>query len=136
IKEFEKGGRRPVDFISFLVTLPQFNQAPRALTENQILSRKAIQILKTCHSCHVQNSSDMINYWDLTELPYGPTESARLWALDSLKEVLDYKNGGVQPSMPPKSSQWRPTRAEYQTLRQWIDRGAPDLNGQPQVGGK
>ena len=134
VEEFEKVGRRPLDFIQYLITLPQFNQAPRALTEDQILARKAVKVLKTCHSCHSQNPSEIINYWDLTEFPYGPNETSRQWALNSLKEVIDYKNKSERPTMPPKSSQWRPTRSEYDLLRKWIDRGAPDLNGQPQVG--
>lgn len=134
VDEFEKVGRRPLDFIQYLTTLPQFNQAPRALTEDQVLSRKAVKVLKTCHSCHSQNPSEIINYWDLTEFPYGPNETSRQWALDSLKEVIDYKNGSELPTMPPKSSQWRPTRSEYDLLIKWIDRGAPDLNGHPQVG--
>jgi hypothetical protein len=136
VKEFENVGRRPQEFISYLVSLPQFNQAPRALTENQILARRAVKILKTCHSCHIQNSDDMTVYWDVTDFPYGANEESRQWALDSLKDVLDHKNGGEKPTMPPKSSQWRPTRSEYDLLRTWIDRGAPDLEGRPQVGVK
>lgn len=133
VKNFNSVQRKPVDFILYLVSQPEFKKAPKPLTEDQLLARQAVQILKTCHSCHRQNESEMIDYWDMSVLPFAKDLKTRINRITELKKQLDTQNNSHSPKMPPRSSLWRPTPQEYSVLNQWLKKGAPDLNGVLQV---
>lgn len=133
VEYFNSVDRKPIDFILYLVNQPEFKRAPLPLTENQLLARQAVRILKTCHSCHKQNESELIDYWDMSSLPYAKDLKTREERVAEIKKQLDTKNNSQRPRMPPRSSIWRPTQQEYSILNKWLRSGAPDLNGELQV---
>lgn len=133
VKYFNSVGRKPLDFILYLVSQPEFKKAPLPLTENQTLARQAAGILKTCHSCHKQNESELIDYWDMSSFPFGKDLETRESRVAEMKKQIDTKNNSSNPKMPPRSSLWRPTEQQYSILNKWLNAGAPDLNGQLQV---
>jgi cytochrome c553 len=133
VQFFNSIDRKPVDFILYLVSQPEFKKAPLPLTENQLLARQAAGILKTCHSCHKQNESELIDYWDMSSFPFAKDLKTRESRVAEMKKQLDTKNNSSNPKMPPRSSLWRPTQQEYLILNKWLTTGAPDLNGDLQV---
>jgi hypothetical protein len=133
VEHFTSIDRKPIDFILYLVEQPEFKKAPMPLTENQLLAREAVRVLKTCHSCHKQNESELIDYWDMSVFPYGQDLKTRELRVAEMKKQLDTKNNSQRPRMPPRSSVWKPTQQEYSILNQWLKKGAPDLNGELQV---
>jgi hypothetical protein len=46
---------------------------------------------------------------------------------------MDIDNNGLNPSMPPKDSLWKPSQDEFAMIKKWMDRGSPDFQGNPQV---
>lgn len=135
MKQFDAVGRKPVDFVKYLVNQEEFKAAPRPLNENQILARRAIKIAKTCNSCHVQKEDDMTYYWDVSAPPFGNSLQSRRDSIEEMQKQLDVMNGGKNAKMPPRSSQWKPTAQEYQTLKKWLEVGAPGLDGKSQLEG-
>lgn len=134
VEQFEKGDRRPIDFITFLVQTPEFRTRPILLTENQILARKAGKILKRCYDCHKdQDLNPQMKTWDLSDLPYGEDTAHRLALIRQLVHAVDLENNGERSRMPPKESVWKLSPQEFETLKLWIAEGAPDYSGRRQV---
>lgn len=134
VAAFEKGGRRPWDFVAYLVQTSEFKKPPVLLTESQILARNAAKILKRCYDCHKDQYENLeMQEWDLTDLPYGTTPQARAYAINQLSSALDIKGNGAKKYMPPKDSLWQLSTDQYDTLKKWIQEGAPDYSGQRQI---
>lgn len=134
VQKFDQLGRKPQDFVAYLVTTPEFRAKSENLTEDQLLSRKAVSILQNCVNCHQNEpqSGDM-KYWDLTSLPYADTPEFRQYAIDRLDFALDITGDGSKRIMPPPDSMWKLSNDDYQVLRKWILHGAPDFQGTLQV---
>jgi hypothetical protein len=131
IKVFNKVGRKPQDFISYLVTLPEFKEKPAILTEDQLLARGVVKIFKNCNSCH--DTDDDADVPDLTNLPYSKDPRRREGIVNAIKKELDIEHNGAKATMPPKDSLWKLSQDEFATIQKWITRGAPDFQGVPQV---
>ncbi|HWU44747.1 MAG TPA: hypothetical protein VN132_14945, partial [Bdellovibrio sp.] len=134
VQAFEKGGRRPLDFISYLVQSREFKAPPVFLSEEQLLARKAAKVLRRCYDCHKdQTDNPEIQAWDLTDLPYGNDPAGRNFSVHQIAWVLDIPHDGAKKKMPPKESLWQLSPDEFETMKQWITQGAPDYSGQRQV---
>jgi len=57
-------------------------------------------------------------------------------AINLLKKALDTDHDGLKKKMPPKDSLWKLGQEDFDTLKKWIDHGAPDFNGTLQVAPK
>lgn len=130
IQKFNQVGRKPKDFVAHLVSLPEFKEKPAILTEDQLLSRRVVKIFKNCNSCHESTDEDV---WDLTNLPYSRDARLRERKINALKKVLDIDGDGRRAEMPPEDSLWQLSQDEFATIKNWINRGAPDFTGKVQV---
>lgn len=130
ITAFNKVGRKPKDFVTYLVSRPEFKAKPQILTEEQVLAHRVTTIFKSCNSCH---DSQGAYVWDLSALPYGEDQKARNEAIDTLIKVLDINHDGENAEMPPSDSLWQLSENEFATIKKWIEAGAPDFTGKPQV---
>jgi hypothetical protein len=134
VQRFDVLGRKPQDFVAYLVGLPEFRAKPVALNEDQLLARRAVKILKNCNDCHQSQSEDLdMRAWDLTDLPFPGTAGDREDSVQMLRKALDLANEGANKKMPPKDSLWKLGQEDFNLLKNWIAHGAPDFNGQPQV---
>ncbi len=133
VAAFEKSGRKPREFVSYLVSRPEFKEKPQVLSEGQILAHRVTTTFKSCQSCH---DSQGENVWDLTSLPYGKDQSSRDEAIKTLRKVLDIEHDGARAEMPPSDSLWKPSKDEIQNIKRWLELGAPDFEGKPQVATK
>lgn len=133
VNTFNQLGRKPKDFVAYLVQSKEFNQKPRILTAPQTLARRATRILKNCNSCHTQSDVEEMMNWDLTELPYGKNQASRTELVQKLKDALDIENDGRYREMPPKNSMWKLSEDDFQILKKWLTTGAPDYEGRLQV---
>jgi len=134
VRKFEDLGRKPHDFISYLVSLPEFKERPLALTEDQLLARRAVSIMKNCNDCHQSQDKDPdMRNWDLTDLPYSQDPDERKDAIRLLRKNLDIDHDGAGKKMPPKDSLWKLSQDDFNILRDWLNHGAPDFEGKPQV---
>lgn len=137
VKKFNDLGRKTQDFVSYLVSLPEFKERPQALTQDQLLARRAVNIMKNCNDCHQSQDKDPdIRNWDLTDLPYSQDADERKDAIRLLRKNLDIDHDGVGKKMPPKDSLWKLSQDDFAILRDWINRGAPDFDGNAQVSPK
>lgn len=134
VQKFNDFGRKTQDFVAYLVSLPEFKERPQALTEEQLLARRAVSIMKNCNSCHQSQDKDPdIKNWDLTDLPYSQDPDERKEAIRLLRKNLDIDHDGAGKKMPPKDSLWKLSQDDFAILRDWINKGAPDFEGQLQV---
>lgn len=130
IQKFNQVGRKPQDFVAHLVSLPEFKEKPAILTEDQILSRRVVKIFKNCNSCHESQEEDV---WDLTNLPYSRDARLRERKVNALRKILDIDGDGRRAEMPPEDSLWQLNQDEFATIKNWLNRGAPDFTGKAQV---
>ena len=134
VTKFNELGRKPQDFVAYLVHLPEYRQRPVALTEDQLLARRAVRVLKNCNACHSTQEEDIdMQAWDMTDLPYGKTAKERARALRKISKALDLEHDGADKDMPPKDSVWKLSSDEFNLLKRWIQKGAPDFDGTPQT---
>ncbi|MNL02396.1 hypothetical protein D3C87_1229030 [compost metagenome] len=89
-----------------------------------------VKIFKNCNSCHESTDESV---WDLTDLPYSRDPKLRERKIKKLKEVLDTDGDGTRSEMPPEDSLWQLSQDEFATIKTWMERGAPDFKGTPQV---
>ncbi len=135
-QKFNEVGRRPKDFISYLVSLDIFKERPQILSEAQILARRVVPIFKNCNSCHQLPTKDDMNgmdTWDLTEMPYGNTPEDKTKAIRKISKALGVGAGNLKQKMPPPDSTYKLSDDDYLLLKRWIEKGAPDFTGMPQV---
>lgn len=130
VEAFERVGRKPKDFVAYLVSRPEFKEKPQVLSEGQILAHRVTTTFKNCNSCHDSQGESV---WDLTALPYGTDAKTRAEAIATLRKVLDVDHDGANAEMPPKSSLWKPSKEEFSAIKKWLEMGAPDFQGKPQV---
>lgn len=134
VEQFENSGRRPLDFISYLLRTPEFKSPPALLTESQILSRKAGKILKRCYDCHKdQDFNPQMKSWDLTDMPYAADPEVSAGLIRQLTYALDLAGDGARRRMPPRESAWQLSPDEFSLLKSWITNGAPDYSGKRQI---
>ncbi|MGZ3768804.1 MAG: hypothetical protein ACXVCP_04865 [Bdellovibrio sp.] len=134
VAQFESVGRRPLDFISYLVRSPEFKAPPVLLTEAQILSRKAGKVLRRCFDCHKnQDQNEMMRTWDLSDFPFGKTDKEHSDAVGFIARALDIENDGANKRMPPKDSVWQLSPDEFEIMKNWVQQGAPDYTGKRQL---
>jgi len=134
IKKFNDLGRKSQDFVAYLISLPEFRAKPEILTDDQLTARRVVKIFQNCNGCHqAQDKNQDIKAWDLTDLPYSADPAERQRDLDDIKKELDLDNGGANKKMPPKTSLWQLSTEDTALIKKWMDHGAPDFDGNPQI---
>ncbi len=126
-RKFEEFGRRPREFIRYLVNQPEFYQKPKVDSPSAALGKRAAKILKDCTSCH----SDSGEAPDLYPYPIRGTQELHNRWLRKIRTELDLDGNGSQRSMPPSYSGWDSSyiSQSVQTIRDWLCAGAPNEDG-------
>lgn len=126
---FEKSGRKVNTFVKAMVLRSEFaeREEPNELKDS---ARKAKNFLVQCQACH-QNSD---NYKGV-DLAKWPLKDADYW-VKNIAKSLDLDNMGKNRTMPPQEGGFIPTKAELQSIRKWIELGAPDESGKAQIAPK
>jgi len=118
--KFNQVKRRPNDFISHLMSRPEFGFT-NAGGGNEVLVTQVKTILKNCNGCHALEGVPSFSDWPID----GDETRHQRW-LTSIRRSLSL-DGSTRPrTMPPSSSSWQPSPAELATLQQWYDLGAPN----------
>lgn len=136
ISEFNQRGRRTNDFIQYLTTQNEFYTLNAPLTEDQLRTRQVKVLLQKCQNCHKDQLNDEAEdgkFPDFTVWPIGGNQTEMKHWVDRIYKKMDLENDGENPRMPPVEASWRTGFKEVQVVKDWIQRGAPDENGKPQV---
>ena len=109
--------------LAALATLPP----PAGDTEGVAAAARAV-LKKHCAACHVGPGSEngyRFNALDAASMlkAYGPDEPAVLAPRDLGSRV--YARAAVEKTMPPRATKERPSRAELDALKRWVEAGAP-----------
>lgn len=113
---FDSLGRRPKDFVKYLVKQPEFKLAEVSSIQDDIVKVKSS--LKRCDNCH---SNVGFSKW-----PIGGTQM-EFW-VERIATRTDLKNDGLTPTMPPATAQWILSPDEVKAFKRWIKAGAPDVD--------
>ncbi len=122
VREFNRVGRRPNDFISYLVNQPEFNVEAES-TGGPVTLLQVKSILDRCSRCHANVHDQRIPNFSV--LPIGGATDHPYWA-ERITRRLDLAHDGAKRSMPPKSSAWQPNVEEIQLMKAWIAGGVRD----------
>lgn len=127
IKKFNAVGRRPKDFVRYLVNHKAFYEKP-----SEAVSLKNVRpILDRCNNCH--SGVMEVEIPSFTQFPMGGTEANHLPWIKHIIHQLDLTHNGLNKKMPPKESAWQPTAEDLALLKQWISEGARDEEGNPSI---
>ena len=123
---FDALGRRTNDFIAELVGSSEF-RSPFRPTAAQFRAQAVKSILKNCTSCHDEKTPDF------TKWPIGGASQSMREMVAKISERMDLTGGGADREMPPRSSPWQLTGKMFELIKNWVQDGAPDENGVPQL---
>lgn len=123
--KFEEVGRKPNDFIAYLVSRPEF-RANSDLGGTVQMVYQVKTVLQNCNGCHANEGIPSFTAW-----PIGGSESRHQAWLKRIRSALAL-DGGTR-SMPPRSSVWQPDADQLEVIRQWFEHGSP--NGQAEKAG-
>jgi hypothetical protein len=133
--KFNELGRRPNDFIAYLVNRPEF-RSRKLPNETTAMVKDVKDLFVRCNTCHVGKYSDLrgplpdFSQWPIGQ---GTSFSAKEW-ITAIWNRLDLENDGEHRSMPPTEG-FRPSRQELLNLKKWIESGAPDETGKKMLDG-
>ncbi|MCB0393211.1 MAG: DUF1588 domain-containing protein [Bdellovibrionales bacterium] len=115
------------DFVKLLVLDENFYLKPKADFQ---LARDVLNVFQRCDTCHKDVTTDTPRFskWPIG----GGVEEMKYWLLE-ISEQLDLPHDGQDRKMPPSESPWHPSKEQIQSIKAWINSGAPDLDGKPQV---
>ncbi|MGE4132408.1 MAG: hypothetical protein AB7F86_12270 [Bdellovibrionales bacterium] len=117
---FEKLGRRPNDFIAYLLHTEEFGHQSGDGSNAQIIA-DVRRTLGQCNGCHAART----RLPSFTDWPIGGSESSHLHFLAEIKKSLGLDGSSKSRTMPPPSSVWQPSSAELENLSRWFEMGAP-----------
>lgn len=126
-EKFNSLGRKPNEFVKYLVSQPEFHQIPQ--NNNQEITLSNIKpIFEQCNECHSGEVDDPIP--EFYRFPIGGTAENHIEWLGKITEELDLNNNGAQATMPPiKDTNWRLNDYEISLIKRWIAEGAKDDKG-------
>ena len=135
-EKFDSLGRRPQDFVGYLVQLPEFRMRSRP-SELQSLVLGVRKIFNKCASCHVGKRSEMLgSIPDLNSWPIGVDHEfypePKFW-LGRISINLGLETGGRGRRMPPLDEGFRISVDELAMVKRWIEMGGPDETGKTMV---
>lgn len=118
VQNFEQVGRRTNDFIRTLLLSREFRQIPGQ--DDLIQFSQVGPLLQRCDTCH-QNEGYIPAFAN------GRLDQATLQHMKNRLSLPD----NDRRKMPRNWPQWNPN--ELETLKKWIDQGAPGPDGKPQA---
>lgn len=125
-QKFEELGRRPNDFIAYLVSRPEFNTSSDS-NEFSGLVVEVKAVLKNCNGCHAEKGLDSFTEWPIG----GSVDTHRNWLRKIRFHTL--KDQNPKTKMPPPNSDWQLDSADIANLTRWFKAGAPDESGERQI---
>lgn len=129
VEKFDSLGRKPNDFVTHLISLPEYRQIPR--NEEQLITLSNVKpIFRQCNECHSGEGTVPEFY----RFPIGGTGSTHEEWITKISDELDLANDGVGATMPPKrKTDWRLSKSEIALIKRWISEGAKDETSQPTI---
>ncbi len=127
VEKFNQLGRKTNDFVAYMVSRPEFRQRKLA-TPQAAMASNVRTFLQRCDSCHMSQQPNLPAF---AKWPIGDAGSAKSW-LRQISKELDLEHGGENRNMPPEDG-FRPSKSDLKLIKQWIDLGAPDDQGQVMV---
>ncbi|OQW48484.1 MAG: hypothetical protein A4S09_04710 [Proteobacteria bacterium SG_bin7] len=127
VREFENGGRRPKEFISYLVQQSEFLEDQSGTFAHDTTFMQIKPIMKQCTNCHAGITTKSIP--NLAQLPFGGTMDRHQEWIKKIIRALDLNGNGSAATMPPRDSGWKLSEEERNDLRYWIAKGAQDDGG-------
>jgi hypothetical protein len=127
VEKFNQLGRKTNDFVAYMVSRPEFRQRKMSTPQAAIASNVRA-FLQRCDSCHMSQQPNLPAF---AKWPIGDAGSAKSW-LRQISKELDLEHGGDNRSMPPEDG-FRPSKGDLKMIKQWIDLGAPNEQGQVMV---
>jgi hypothetical protein len=125
--EFDRLGRRPNDFIEYLVQQPEYKVIPTT-GHQEITITNVKPILQKCDQCHGKQNIPMFSILPIKNSDYNHSG----W-LKQISEHLDLKNNGRDADMPPKNAGWELTENERDLIGRWLLDGAKDDRGEQTI---
>ncbi|MEQ1875717.1 MAG: hypothetical protein ABL958_03665 [Bdellovibrionia bacterium] len=129
VAKFDELGRKPNDFIKYLVTRKEFTEAPEENAQPVMFMSKIAPVFKRCNECH----KEMDDFPDFTQLPLGGSKDLNVVWLKKISKMIDLPNNGANRVMPPANAGWDLTNDEITDIKRWIEYQAKDENGNPSV---
>lgn len=126
-KKFDELGRKPNDFIKYLVTRKEFTEAPDQNKETVMFMSKVQPVFKRCNECH----KDMTGFPDFTQVPMGGNKEQNVIWLSKISNILDLQSDGTKRMMPPSNAGWDLNKSEIADIKRWIEDQAKDDKGEP-----
>ncbi len=134
VESFNKLGRRPLDFVSALISSAEFRTIP---AENQLITYSHVEpILQSCNQCHVDKKSKKNKAPDLGKYPFANDNEDNKDLLKDVSKSIDLKSMGMSKSMPPEEAGWKLSVDDFNILKMWISQGARDDEGKVYLNAK
>ncbi len=134
VESFNNVGRRPLDFISVLISSPEFRTIP---AENQLITYSHVEpILQSCNQCHVDKKSKKNKAPDLGKYPFAIDNEDNKDLLKDVAKSMDLKSMGMSKTMPPDEAGWKLSIDDFSILKMWISQGARDDEGRVYLSAK
>jgi len=117
IAKFEEVDERPLDFIRYLVTTPEFFTGK---TEGLVSPPSLVQargVFQNCNECHAS-------------LPFGKNPYLARETVLKIISKLDMAHDFKNRKMPPSDHWWSPDNKDLAAIRQWVSEGAPRETGE------
>jgi Protein of unknown function (DUF1588) len=126
-QEFNRVGRKTNDFVSYLVSQPEFREKPSDASE--FVTFDQVQpLLKRCDSCHA-HMPDVPSFAKLPISVNGNQQEHVSWIADMTDRVN--RPEGARGRMPKDADQWK--SSDLDLIKKWLAQGARDENGQPTI---
>lgn len=124
---FENNGRRVNDFISYLTEQPEFG-ASLSIAPPPSLTSQVQTIFQRCDSCHLNDAKKVPA---LAVFPIGGSREIMdsKW-VPKISRELDLGGDGSKAEMPPRNSSWKMSKFERESIKKWIQIGAPLEGGE------
>ncbi len=127
-QEFERLQRKPNDFITYLLQTKQFQEDESNSFSHAANFLQVQPLFSKCTNCHngLMNRAAIPSF---TKMPFGGTaENHNKW-IEKIIQSLDLAGNGNARNMPPVEAGWKLSIVDRESIRNWINQGAPDENG-------
>lgn len=116
LSKFESNQRKVKSIIEELLLSKEFQgqEVSYPQPESFVKAKDVLQNCNFCHSSFLRSNGDQLKI-NLTKISF----------------KLDLQHNGENKSMPPSTHWWEPSVLELETVKQWIQQGAPMVQGQP-----
>jgi hypothetical protein len=125
VEAFDKVDGKVNDFISYLVNRDEFFDM-KSLSPESELAFKVKKTLKNCNQCHDKEGLPRLSDWPIED----ESGDMKYWVKEIQKSL---GLTGSERTMPPASHVWQPSAEDIEEIKDWINIGAPNEQGNRQI---